>query len=142
MLDLWSAAAGAVRAVVLSGAGASARSRAGAYPVALMALHYQFPFQLGSGQTSFATCEEGSDQEIAASLATVSTFEIGSWPGDETLGVPDDLFEQGGVDISAFVAAVIAQESRADLLMTDQSVVDELAAGLRVYQLGFTPVAT
>jgi hypothetical protein len=75
---------------------------------------FQLPFKLVSDGA--LEIEQGAAEEIQQCIYGICCFRIGERLDMPTFGIPDELFQKGGVDLDALENAVLEWEDRAEAL--------------------------
>jgi hypothetical protein len=97
--------------------------------------HLAFPVQLSQGGSLLAN-EQDSDAEVADCIAVVLSWPYGTRQGDESFGVPSQLFDSGGPDLAEIRQAVVNDEPRAEEV-ADEVLETALRGGVGTVEVAF-----
>lgn len=87
------------------------------------------PFRVIGGRPQ--TVEQDSTEEIANCVWAVLTTPLGSREIDPSFGIPEQVFQQGGVDVDDLRSAIEEQEPRAETALTAGEI-EEMAQTVEV----------
>lgn len=96
----------------------------------------QITYPVAFAPTGFVSAEQGSDDDVGSSIATVVLWPLGTRPLNPDFGMPDESFLAGGADLEEIRAAIVANEPRAASLEIVQDDA-QLANFLSSVRIGF-----
>jgi phage baseplate assembly protein W len=86
--------------------------------------HFSFPFRVSATGTKVRVVEQDTDDEIMDCVEVVISTEPGERLDLPDFGVPDQTFQQGGVDMQVVINSIRRNEPRANIDVEAQRIAD------------------